>query len=85
MKNIIYIVAVLAPIFNCIQVIPQLWKTYKTKHVKDLSAYTIILMLSTNLLWFLHGYFIMDISLLISGFINLIVNSSLMVLYIKYK
>ncbi len=79
------LVAILAPIFNCVQVLPQLWKTYRTKRVKDLSWYTISLMISTNLLWFLHGYFIFDIPLLISGGINLIVNSSLMALYMKYK
>ena len=30
-------IATLAPIVNCIQLFPQLYKTYKTKHVKDLS------------------------------------------------
>jgi MtN3 and saliva related transmembrane protein len=79
------IIAILAPIFNCVQVLPQLWKTFRTKRVKDLSYYTILLMISTNLLWFLHGYFIFDIPLLISGGINLVVNSSLMLLYMKYK
>lgn len=73
--NYILFVSILAPIFNCIQVIPQLWKTYQTKKVKDLSFTTILLMITTNLLWFLHGNFIYDIPLIIS----------LMSLYVKYN
>ncbi len=83
--NYILFVSILAPIFNCIQVIPQLWKTYQTKKVKDLSFTTILLMITTNLLWFLHGNFIYDIPLIISGGINLLVNISLMSLYVKYN
>jgi len=33
------IVATLAPIVNSIQIFPQLYKTYQTKSVKDLSLY----------------------------------------------
>lgn len=33
------IVATLAPIVNCIQLFPQLYKTYITKSVEDLSLY----------------------------------------------
>ena len=36
-----FIVSTLAPIVNCIQLIPQLYKTYITKSVKDLSIYSL--------------------------------------------
>jgi len=78
-------IATLAPIVNCIQLFPQLYKTYKTKHVKDLSFASLCLILTTNLLWLLHGYFIMDISLIVAGVISLLVNGSLMGLYLLYK
>ncbi len=35
-----FIVATLVPIINCIQLFPQLYKTYLTKSVKDLSLFT---------------------------------------------
>jgi uncharacterized protein with PQ loop repeat len=82
---IAYIVSILAPLINTIQQMPQLYKTFTTKRVKDLSLYSLLLILSTNLLWLLHGYFIMDLSLMVGGIISLIVNTMLLVLYFRYK
>jgi MtN3 and saliva related transmembrane protein len=79
------IVATLAPIVNCVQLIPQLYKTYITKSVKDLSFYSLLLILTTNLLWLTHGYFIMDISLVVAGLVSMIINLSLFTLYILYR
>ena len=76
------IVATLAPIVNCVQLAPQLYKTYITKSSKDLSIYSITLILVTNLLWLLHGYFIMDASLLLASSIAFAINISLFILVI---
>lgn len=78
-------VAILAPLVNCIQMVPQVYKTYTTKRVKDLSLYTILLLLTTNFLWLLHGYFIMDISLLVGGVVSMTLNSILLILYLNYQ
>ena len=78
-------VATLAPILNCIQLFPQLYKTYKTKSVHDLSFYSLLLILITNILWLLHGYFIFDYSLITAGIISLVINSSLFILYLHYR
>jgi MtN3 and saliva related transmembrane protein len=80
-----FLVATLAPITNCIQLFPQLYKTYKTKSVKDLSFYSLLLILTTNFLWLAHGYFISDLSLIIAGMISMIVNITLLRLYFLYK
>lgn len=79
------IVATLAPIINCIQPFPQLYKTYITKSVKDLSVWSLLLILATNLLWLLHGYFIFDIPLIVTGVINMIINITLLTLYFLYR
>lgn len=79
------IVATLAPIVNCIQLFPQLYKTYITKSVKDLSLYSLLLIVTTNLLWLLHGYFIMDYSLIIAGLISICINITLLVLYFRFS
>ena len=71
--------------FNCIQVFPQLHKTYITKSVEDLSLYSLIIILITNILWLLHGYFIFDKSLIIAGIISLIINLLLLTLFFIYK
>jgi MtN3 and saliva related transmembrane protein len=79
------IVATLAPIVNSIQIFPQLYKTYQTKSVKDLSLFFLLLILTTNILWLLHGYFINDQSLIIAGIIAGMMNITLLVLYFIYR
>jgi MtN3 and saliva related transmembrane protein len=79
------IVATLAPIVNSIQIFPQLYKTYQTKSVKDLSLYFLLLILTTNILWLLHGYFINDQSLIIAGIIAGMMNITLLILYFIYR
>ena len=80
-----FIIATLAPIVNSIQLFPQLYKTYITKSVKDLSLYSLILILLTNVLWLLHGYFIIDISLIVAGMVSMIINVALLTLYFIYR
>ena len=79
------IVATLAPIINSIQLFPQLYKTYITKSVKDLSLYSLLLILMTNMFWLLHGYFIIDISLIVAGLVSIIITVGLLILYFLYK
>lgn len=80
-----FIVSTLAPIVNCIQLFPQLYKTCKTKSVKDLSFYSLVLILMANVFWLLHGYFIFDLSLIAAGVISMVVNISLLTLYMLYR
>ena len=82
MLNLPILVATLAPTINCIQLFPQLYKTYITKSVKDLSPYSLLLILMTNLLWLLHGYFIFDLSLMIAAIISMNINILLLTLYL---
>jgi len=80
-----WLVAILAPTINCLQWLPQLYKTYVTQRVHDLSLYSLLLILATNLLWLLHGYFIMDMALLVSGTVSVCVNLFLLRLYMLYR
>ena len=80
-----FIIATLAPIVNSIQLFPQLYKTYITKSVKDLSLYSLIFILLTNVLWLLHGYFIIDISLIVAGTVSMIINVALLILFFLYR
>ena len=79
------IVAILAPMVNTVQALPQLLKTLKTRTVVGLSFYMVALMMITNFLWFFHGFYIQDISLMASGFIAFIINAVLMLLYLRYR
>lgn len=80
-----FIVATLATIVNCIQLFPQLYKAYTTKSVKDLSFYSLLLILIANLLWLLYAYFINDHSLIVAGVINTIINIILLTFFFLYR
>jgi MtN3 and saliva related transmembrane protein len=79
------IVATLAPIINAIQLFPQLYKSYISKSVKDVSLYSLLLITTTNMMWLLHGYFIVDMSLIVAGIVSTIINISVLILYFLYK
>lgn len=57
----------------------------QTKRVDDLSFESLIIGLISTLMWFLHGYFINDISIIASCVFSLGVSIPLLYLYIKYK
>lgn len=77
-------VATLAPIVSGVQLLPQLYKTYQTKSAKDFSLNSLLLIIFTNILWLLNGYFTLNYSLIISGIINLFVIFLLLSLFIQY-
>lgn len=79
------IVAILAPTVNTVQALPQLLKTLETRTVVGLSFYMVALMMLTNFLWFSHGFYIQDNSLMVSGFIAFVINAILMLLYLKFR
>jgi uncharacterized protein with PQ loop repeat len=79
------IVAILAPTVNTVQALPQLLKTLETKTVVGLSFYMVALLMLTNFLWFSHGFYIEDNSLMVSGFIAFVINAILMLLYLKFR
>lgn len=79
------IVATLVPILNSIQLFPQLYKTYITKSVQDLSFYSLLLILATNVLWLIHGYIRRDVSLIFAGVISTFINIILLTLFLQYR
>ena len=79
------VVATLAPIVNCVQLFPQIYRTWSTRRVKDLSFYALLLMLTTNILWLSHGYFIQDTSLIVAGIISMFATMTLAILYTMYR
>lgn len=74
-------VAILAPVMNSVQLIPQLNKTWRRKSVRDISIYSLVLLLFVDILWLLHGWFIMDMPLIVSGLIQTACLSSLIAMY----
>lgn len=79
--NLPIVVSILAPILTFSQLIPQLYKTYQTKRVKDLSIHTIFIIFLSNIVWFIHGLYIQDITLIFSGIVSSMISFLMLVLY----
>ena len=79
------IVAYLAVILNTICLLPQLFKIIKTKSVNDISLVALVLLAFNNILWFMHGYFINDTTLIISSVLNFSLSSVLVCLFFKHR
>jgi len=78
------VVAYLAVILNTIYQVPQLFKIIKTKSVNDISLIALTLLLFNNILWFMHGYFINDTTLIISSVLNLLLSLVIVCLFFKH-
>ena len=79
------LVAWLAPVVNCIQLLPQVYKTWTTRRVHDLSLHSLLLLLLTSILWLLHGYCIADVPLMAAGLFTVTVNIVMVTLYGMYS
>jgi MtN3 and saliva related transmembrane protein len=44
-----------AAILSVVGLLPQVYKSYKTKHTRDISLKWLILSLSAHILWFIYG------------------------------
>jgi len=82
---LITLIAIIAPLLNSLQQIPQLYKTYSTKQVRDLSFESLLFMFISSVVWVLHGIIIWDPSLLISASISTCINLILLILFIRYS
>ena len=52
-------------------VVPQLYKTYKTRDAKSFSLAALLIGLFRSFLWLLHGYYIGATSSMISSYVGL--------------
>jgi uncharacterized protein with PQ loop repeat len=79
------LVSILAPVSSSMQLVPQLYKAYQTKSVYDLSFSSLLLFLVSAFLWLLHGLFISDISLVLSGAFTVLVSMLLLFFFFLYQ
>lgn len=77
-------VAIIAPLLSSVMHLPQLFKTMKHKSVRDVSFYTIALLLIVEILWLVHGWFIDDLALMLSGMAQVFCVSCLAGMYLMY-
>jgi uncharacterized protein with PQ loop repeat len=78
------LVSVLAPLLDIGHRVTHLGSSYHTKKVSHLSYISLGLLLLTSILWLLHGYFIYDLTMIVSAAITVVLDLCLIVIYIIY-
>ncbi len=61
--------------------VPQVWKAWKTKSVKDLSIYMIIIVFTSTIIWLIYGFSLLLWPVIIANAFIFIM--SLMLIYFK--
>jgi MtN3 and saliva related transmembrane protein len=74
----------LAGILTSGAVIPQLLKTYRTKHARDLSIWQLVLLNFGMLLWLLYGISLQDFPLIVANGFSIVCYSALILLKLRY-
>lgn len=77
-------IGLVAGVFTSIASIPQVIKTVKTRHVRDISIWQPLLLVFGVALWMLYGILISDVPLILANITPLICNIFLTVMKIRY-
>lgn len=76
-----YAAGVLTPL----ALLPEIYRTWKTKDAKDLSYYWLGSLTIGNTLWAIYGFLISSLPLLISNSVSIALGIVLILLTIKYN
>ncbi len=79
--NPLEILGFIAGGITCVSFVPQIFKTWKSKSVKDISISTFAIISSSNLLWLIYGILMKLPSVIITNIIVLV--SALVMIYMK--
>lgn len=75
----------LATILSMISLFPQIYKTYRTKSTKDISATMSVLGIFASLLWLTYGIILKAVPIIIANGIVLFNFSLLFIFKLKYR
>ena len=84
MIDYITLIGLTAGTLSIVAYIPQGWKTYTTKHSKDLSMKWLLLTFISQLLWFTFGMLTNVLPVILTSSLTCVMTSSLIVMKRKY-
>ena len=78
-------IGLLAAMFSIIGLMPQVYKSYKTKHTRDISLKWLILSMIAQILWITYGISNMVLPIMITSFSMCIMTIALVLMKTKKK
>ena len=83
--DIFMLIGLIAGVCTTIAYVPQAIKVIKTKHTKDISLATYLMLTIGVFLWLVYGISVKDLPVAIANSITFIFASIILILKIKYK
>ena len=80
----ITLIGLMAGTLSIVAYFPQVWKTYVTKHSKDLSMKWLIITFGSQVLWFTYGILTGILPVILTSSSTCVMTSSLILMKRKY-
>ncbi len=84
MIDYITMIGLLAGTLSIVAYVPQVWKTYTTKHTNDLSMKWLIITFGSQVLWFTYGILTGILPIILTSSSTCVMTSSLILMKRKY-
>ena len=85
MDGLIDSIGLIAGLLTTTAFIPQVWKIYRTKSGKDISARMISLFTTGLVLWLIYGIILRSLPLILSNAVTLVLSVAIIALKIRYR
>ena len=80
----ITLIGLMAGTLSIVAYLPQVWKTYITKHSKDLSMKWLLITFGSQVLWFTYGILTGILPVILTSSSTCVMTSSLILMKRKY-
>jgi len=79
-----FIIGLAAAALTTISFLPQVIQAFRTKHTKDISLYTFLVLSIGIILWIVYGILIKELPIILANGATLILCISILIMKIKY-
>ena len=83
--NIVTSVGLIAGAITSLAAVPQVVRTYRTRHARDLSIWQPVLLVIGMLLWLIYGIFLRDLPLILANAFSILCYALLIFMKIYFK
>ena len=85
MNGLINSIGLIAGLLTTMAFIPQVWKIYRTKSGKDISARMFSLFSAGVVLWLVYGILLESMPLILSNAVTLVLSLTIIALKVRYS
>ena len=84
-ENVILIIGIAAGVLTAASMLPQVFKTLKTKEAEHVSPLMLIILICGVSLWFLYGILKTDLPIILTNGFSILINFTMLFLRWRYR